>query len=108
MCCPAWIAASSPKWPSLRPVAGQPPAPDTLGSSHAYVSEAVARRRTVVILTHVPPFREACWHEGQISNDDYLPHFACRAVGERLTAIMQERPDQCLTVLCGHTHTDCP
>src|SRR5471030_3328539 len=31
MCCPAWIAASSPKWPSLRPVAGQPPAPDYPG-----------------------------------------------------------------------------
>ena len=30
---------------------------------------------------------------------------ACRAVGDCLTAIMQERPDQCLTVLCGHTHS---
>jgi 3',5'-cyclic-AMP phosphodiesterase len=68
------------------------------------IREALALYRHVIVLTHVPPFHDACWHEGQISNDDYLPHFACRAVGDRLTAIMQERPDQCLTVLCGHTH----
>jgi len=69
------------------------------------VSEALAQRRNVFVLTHVPPFREACWHEGQISNDDYLPHFACRAVGERLAAIMRDHPDRRMKVLCGHTHS---
>ena len=29
-----------------------------------------------IALTHVPPFREACWHQGQISDDAWLPHFA--------------------------------
>jgi Icc protein len=67
-------------------------------------SEALAWRN-IVVLTHVPPFREACWHEGQISNDDYLPHFACRAVGERLEAIMRGHPGNSMTVLCGHTHS---
>jgi hypothetical protein len=32
--------------------------------------EALARHRRVVALTHVPPFREACWHEGRLSNGD--------------------------------------
>jgi 3',5'-cyclic AMP phosphodiesterase CpdA len=68
-------------------------------------SEAVAAYRDIVVLTHVPPFREACWHEGRISGADYLPHFACRAVGDRLAAIMRARPDRRMTVLCGHTHS---
>jgi predicted phosphodiesterase len=67
--------------------------------------EALAVYRNVLVLTHLPPFREACWHEGQISSDEYLPHFACRAVGERLSAVMCERPDRTMTVLCGHTHS---
>ena len=69
------------------------------------VSEAFSQRRNVVVLTHVPPFRDACWHEGAISNDDWLPHFACRAVGDRLAALSGAHPGQSLTVLCGHTHS---
>jgi Icc-related predicted phosphoesterase len=68
-------------------------------------SEALAGWRNIVVLTHAPPFRESCWHEGRISDDDYLPHFACRAVGDRLAAIMRESPDKTMTVLCGHTHS---
>ena len=56
-------------------------------------------------MTHVPPFREACWHEGQISDDAWLPHFACKAVGDRLTALARAHPEHTLTVLCGHTHS---
>lgn len=67
--------------------------------------EALASYHHVIVLTHVPPFRNACWHEGHISSDDYLPHFACRAVGDRLIPIMREHPDRTLTVLCGHTHS---
>jgi predicted MPP superfamily phosphohydrolase len=66
--------------------------------------EALAVRRNTIVLTHVPPFREACWHEGRISDDDWLPHFACRAAGDRLAAAMRARPDSGMTVLCGHTH----
>jgi Icc-related predicted phosphoesterase len=69
------------------------------------VSEALSQPRNVVVLTHVPPFRESSWHEGRISDDDYLPHFACRAVGERLAAIMRDRPDSTMKVFCGHTHS---
>jgi len=68
-------------------------------------AEALALRRNVIVLTHVPPFRESCWHEGQISNDDWLPHFACRAAGDRLAALMSAYPDHTMTVLCGHTHS---
>ena len=66
--------------------------------------EALARFEHVVVLTHVPPFREACWHEGKVSDDDWLPHFACKAVGDVLRETMQAAPDRRMTVLCGHTH----
>ena len=66
--------------------------------------EALARYRQVVFLTHVPPFREAAWHEGQYSADDWLPYFSCRAVGETLLEIMRQHPARQLLVLCGHTH----
>ncbi len=66
--------------------------------------KAFDRFPRLLLLTHVPPFRESCWHEGRISDDDYLPHFACKAVGDVLREVMEARPDKDLTVLCGHTH----
>jgi len=74
----------------------------------AYVRDllpkAFALYPKVVFLTHVPPFRESCWHEGKISDDDWLPYFTCKAVGDALLEVMQAHPDRDLTVLCGHTH----
>jgi 3',5'-cyclic-AMP phosphodiesterase len=69
------------------------------------VPEALRRFRHVVVLTHVPPFREACWHEGRNSNDNWLPHFTCKAVGDVLLDAMIAAPDRQMTVLCGHTHS---
>jgi Icc protein len=66
--------------------------------------DAFERFQSVILLTHVPPFRESCWYEGRISDDEALPHFTCKAVGEVLQREMVARPDRNLTVLCGHTH----
>jgi predicted phosphodiesterase len=74
----------------------------SLGSD---LEAALAEYRRVICLTHVPPFREACWHQGQLSNDDYLPHFACKAAGDVLLDAMRRHPQAGLTVLCGHTHS---
>ena len=68
------------------------------------LAEALPRHRRVIVATHVPPFKEACWHEGKISNDDWLPHFSSRAVGEVLRRAASEHPACTLRVLCGHTH----
>jgi predicted MPP superfamily phosphohydrolase len=70
----------------------------------AVLPEALKTGRRVVALTHVPPFRQACWHQGQISDVNYLPHFSCRAVGQVLRETMQSHPESELLVLCGHTH----
>jgi predicted MPP superfamily phosphohydrolase len=58
----------------------------------------------VILATHVPPFKEASWYRGKVSDDDYLPHFSCKAVGDAIMAAMAGRNEKKLTVLCGHTH----
>ncbi len=68
------------------------------------VTEAAAKYRQVVVVTHVPPFREAAWYRGKTSGEDYLPYFACKAVGDVLEKTMQAYPQSKLLVLCGHTH----
>ena len=65
---------------------------------------ALATSEHVLVLTHVPPFREACWHEGRLSDDDWAPHFTCKAVGDVLVEFMRQQPDKRMTVYCGHTH----
>jgi predicted phosphohydrolase len=66
---------------------------------------ALSQREHVLFATHVPPFREACWHEGQVSDDNWAPHFTCQAAGSALLSIMAGYPNHRLTVLCGHTHS---
>ncbi len=68
------------------------------------LSEALPTYRRIIVATHVPPFKEACWHEGRISNDDWLPHFTCRATGVALRKAALSHPDRKIRVLCGHTH----
>ena len=58
----------------------------------------------VVVATHVPPFRDACWHEAAVSTDDWLPFFSCAAVGDALLEAAGRHPNVRFTVLCGHTH----
>lgn len=70
----------------------------------AVLPDALARFRHVLVLTHVPPFREACWHEGRLSNDAWLPFFTCKAVGDVLAEAIRTHLDREMTVLCGHTH----
>lgn len=66
--------------------------------------DALAQFQRVLVLLHVPPFREACWHQGHISDADWLSHFTCKAVGDVLYEAMSARTDRQMTVLCGHTH----
>ena len=67
--------------------------------------EALRRFGHVVVVTHVPPFQDACWHRGGISDEDWLPYFTCKAAGDALSKAALEWPERSLTVLCGHTHS---
>ncbi|HJT35532.1 MAG TPA: metallophosphoesterase [Pirellulales bacterium] len=92
--------SKSERWPLLREMGD-------VAATHVerHLPEALKRYDRVFFLTHVPPLREACWYQGQTSNDEWLPHFTCLAVGQALLKIMREHPTRRLTVLCGHTHS---
>lgn len=66
--------------------------------------EALESHRRVLVAIHTPPFREACWHDGRISDDHYLPHFVCRSAGDALRDVADAYPASGLLVLCGHSH----
>ncbi|MDO8953883.1 MAG: metallophosphoesterase [Gammaproteobacteria bacterium] len=59
----------------------------------------------IIVLTHIPPFKEACLHEGEISNDEWLPYFATKATGDVLLEIASKHSSVKFLVLCGHTHS---
>lgn len=71
---------------------------------HEILPRALATYPRLLVATHVPPFREACWHQGKISGDEWLPHFSSKITGEVLAETVGARPGTAVTVLCGHTH----
>lgn len=71
----------------------------------AILPQALDQFPHVVVLTHVPPFRASCWHEGKLSDDGWLPFFTCKAVGDALGEAMAAAPHRRMSVLCGHTHS---
>jgi len=70
----------------------------------AALMAAAAKYRDVIAVTHVPPFREAAWYQGRMSDDNFLPHFASKAAGDVLLRVMEVYPQCNLLVVCGHTH----
>jgi Icc-related predicted phosphoesterase len=58
----------------------------------------------VLIVTHIPPFKENCFYRGQASNKDFLPYYASQATGNVLLAVASEYSQVNFLVLCGHTH----
>jgi len=70
--------------------------------------DALQRYARVYLVTHVPPFCEACLDDSlRICKANKLPYYTCKAVGDMLLDVMKEHPQRMLTVLCGHTHRQC-
>jgi hypothetical protein len=77
-----------------------------------YLREALQRSLAgyahVYLVTHVPPFWEACIDSDlRVCGDHKLPFYTCKAVGDVLLGVMKDHPQRRLTVLCGHTHWEC-
>ena len=62
--------------------------------------------KKIIVVTHIPPFKEACFHKGKISDDNWLPYFSSNATGDVLTKIARENSHIEFLVLCGHTHSE--
>jgi len=63
---------------------------EAAGHFATVLEQAASKYPNVIAVTHVPPFREAAWYKGKVSSDDYLPHLACKVVGDVMLAVMRE------------------
>lgn len=61
----------------------------------------------VVVVTHVPPFEEACRYRGRTTGLDYLPFYCNKGLGDYLVKVATDNPNRMVRVLCGHTHGKC-
>ncbi len=67
--------------------------------------EAVKSYKNVILVTHVPPFVEACFDRRlQIIEEFKQPFYTCKAIGDMLLDVMNANPMCDMTVLCGHLH----
>lgn len=70
------------------------------------LAAAISKKpKNIIILTHVPPFKEACQHMGKISDDNWLPYFSSKITGDVLQHVAEKHPQIDFLVLCGHTHS---
>ncbi len=60
--------------------------------------------RKVLIMMHVPPFRESCLWQNTVANDQWAPHFVAHNMGLMLTSFFSKNKSLEGTVLCGHSH----
>ena len=61
--------------------------------------------KNVIVCTHVAPYPEASWHEGAISNRDFLPWFSSASTGAVLDVYSRKFPEKNFVVLVGHSHS---
>lgn len=69
------------------------------------LEKAFKQYSNVIILTHTPPFQAACLYDNNIADqDNWAPHFVCKAMGDVLNKLMNAHLDKQVIVLCGHAH----
>ncbi|KTC86635.1 metallophosphoesterase family protein [Legionella brunensis] len=65
---------------------------------------AMLKPSDVIILLHVPPFKENCLYKGEGNNEYFLPFYASQIAGDTLLEIADVYPEIKFLVLCGHVH----
>lgn len=69
-----------------------------------HLNNAAEESSRILVATHIPPFKEATWHQGKHSDNDWLPWFSCQQTGEVLADCAAHYPHVKFEVYCGHTH----
>lgn len=68
------------------------------------IKSAVRYHKNVVVLTHFPPFPQAHVHNGVQGDDNAMPWYVSRMMGDMLNQAADTFPAVNFTVLSGHTH----
>lgn len=63
--------------------------------------------KTVYILTHFPPWKEATRDVGTFMEPFWLPYNVNLRLGKTIESLMKDRNKRQVIVLAGHTHSDC-
>lgn len=63
--------------------------------------------KNIYVLTHFPPWKEATRDVGTVMEKFWLPYNANLALGKAIEKTMESHKKKHVTVLAGHTHTDC-
>lgn len=71
---------------------------------HNGIKQAVRYHRNLIILTHVPPYRESHIYQGKIGDDYAQPWFTSKMMGDMLLDASKAFPNHTFNVLAGHTH----
>lgn len=68
------------------------------------IPEALKIYNKLIVVTHVPPFVEASKYRGKPTDEDHLPFYSCKAVGDALLKVAKDHPTKEIVTLSGHTH----
>jgi len=71
------------------------------------LEQALENHKTVYVLTHFPPWKEATRAEGTWTEKFWLPYNANTAMGHAIERVMVNRKKKHVVVLAGHTHIPC-
>lgn len=95
-----FLAAPS-LWKSILRDLGQ----DSARRLQSLLLSAADLHQRLLVVTHVPPFRQACWYQGRTTDDNWAPFFVSGQCGDTLIAFANSHADTAIDVLCGHTHS---
>lgn len=68
---------------------------------------ALENHKTVYVLTHVPPWKEATRAVGTMMEPFWLPYNTNTVLGATIERVVEGRKKKRVVVLAGHTHTPC-
>jgi len=68
------------------------------------IESATKKYQRILIVTHIPPFPQACLYKGVQCSDEWLPHLSCKAMGEMLLDVCTRNSHCQFEVYAGHIH----
>lgn len=71
---------------------------------HDGIKAAVRYHKTVIVLTHFPPFEESHIHNGRVGDPGAQPWYTSKLMGDLLKQASTAYPKVRFEVFCGHTH----
>ena len=71
------------------------------------LTTALEHHKTVYVLTHFPPWKEATRAVGTLMEGFWLPYNTDVAMGQAIERVAAGRKKKRIVVLAGHTHTPC-